>query len=47
MYVYYHRAEDLSAALVEAGFVQIEILRQGYTKADGTHSTHVILLAGR
>lgn len=47
MYVYYHRAEDLSAALAEAGFVQVEILRQGYTKPDGTSSTHVILLAER
>lgn len=44
MYVHYHPTPDLRAAMAETGFVGIEVLRAAYTKADGTPSSHVILL---
>lgn len=44
MYVHYHPTAALVADMTEARFTGIEVLRTAYTKADGTPSTHVILL---
>jgi ubiquinone/menaquinone biosynthesis C-methylase UbiE len=44
MYVHYHPTDDLMAAMTAAGFSGTEVLHLAYTKADGTPSTHVVLL---
>ena len=45
IFMHYHQADYLSAALIENGFVINELIRQAYPEKDGSQTTDLILIA--
>jgi 2-polyprenyl-3-methyl-5-hydroxy-6-metoxy-1,4-benzoquinol methylase len=47
IYMYFHQADYLTAALEENGFKVIELKRQGYPTQDGTKTTDLLIIANK
>lgn len=47
LYMYFHQADYLTAALQEHGFKTINLQRQDYPTQDGTKTTDLLIIAGK